>query len=109
VLLLFDHSCGHGWQREDGLNVENMSKSYGGKQQITLLLIIRKKGGVLDDSTANLNLVIHSIFFSRCNEGPFWMNNVEREKKWHDNMIEGQFTNQKLKGRVNTAITRKRC
>jgi hypothetical protein len=23
VLLLFDHSCGHEWQREDGLNVEN--------------------------------------------------------------------------------------
>jgi hypothetical protein len=24
VLLLFDHSCGHDWQREDGLNVDNM-------------------------------------------------------------------------------------
>ena len=34
VLFLFDHSCGHVRQRKDGLNVENMSKSYGGKQSI---------------------------------------------------------------------------
>ncbi len=32
ILFLFDHSCGHGCQREDGLNIENMSKSFGGKQ-----------------------------------------------------------------------------
>ena len=32
-LFLFDHSCGHNKQREDGLNIENMSKSYGGKQK----------------------------------------------------------------------------
>ena len=31
-LFMFDHSCGHDWQREDGLNVENMSKNLGGKQ-----------------------------------------------------------------------------
>jgi hypothetical protein len=29
VLFLLDHSCGHDWQREDGLNVENMNKSFG--------------------------------------------------------------------------------
>jgi hypothetical protein len=28
VLLLFDHSCGHDRQRDDGLNVENMSKGW---------------------------------------------------------------------------------
>ena len=32
VLFLFDHSCGHDRQREDGLNVENMSKNYRGNQ-----------------------------------------------------------------------------
>ena len=31
-LCLFDHFCGHDKQREDGLNAENMSKYYGGKQ-----------------------------------------------------------------------------
>ncbi len=32
LLFMFDHSCGHDRQREDGLNVENMSRNYGGKQ-----------------------------------------------------------------------------
>ncbi len=32
-LFLFDHSCGHDRQREDVLNVEKMSSSYGGQAQ----------------------------------------------------------------------------
>ena len=32
-LFLFDHSCGHDRQKEDGLNVERMTKSYGGAQK----------------------------------------------------------------------------
>ncbi len=47
VLLLFDHSCGHDQQREDRLNVENMSKSYGGKQQIIWPSITREERGYL--------------------------------------------------------------
>jgi len=31
-MFIFDHSCGHDRQQEDGLNVENMSKSNGEKQ-----------------------------------------------------------------------------
>ena len=31
-LFMLDHSCGHDRQREDGLNVENMNKSYGGNK-----------------------------------------------------------------------------
>ena len=31
-LFLFDHYCGHNRQKEDGLNVERMTKSYGGAQ-----------------------------------------------------------------------------
>jgi hypothetical protein len=31
-LFVFDHSCGHDQQREDGLNVKNMSKNFGRKQ-----------------------------------------------------------------------------
>jgi hypothetical protein len=31
-LFMFDHSCGHDRQKENGLRVENMSKSFGGKQ-----------------------------------------------------------------------------
>jgi hypothetical protein len=33
-LFLFDHSCNHDKQREDGLNVDKMSKGFGSKQSI---------------------------------------------------------------------------
>ena len=45
VLFLFDHSCGHDRQREDGLNVENMSKNYGGKQSLLRPTLIREEAG----------------------------------------------------------------
>ena len=32
-VFLLDHSCDHDRQREDGLNVAKMSKSFGGKQR----------------------------------------------------------------------------
>ena len=32
LLFLFDHSCGHNRQEEDGLNVENMNKEFDGAQ-----------------------------------------------------------------------------
>jgi hypothetical protein len=32
-LFLLDHSHGHDCQKEDGLNVERMTKSYGGAQK----------------------------------------------------------------------------
>ena len=33
VHFLFDHSCGHDRQREDGLNANRMNKEFGGAQQ----------------------------------------------------------------------------
>jgi len=30
LLFLFDHFCGHDKQGEDGLNIENMNRDYGG-------------------------------------------------------------------------------
>jgi hypothetical protein len=97
VLLLFDHSCGHDRQREDGLNVENMSKSYGGKQRIIRPSTIREERGYLGRFNRKLNPGdVQHFVFSDCDEGPFWMNNVEREQKRHDKVIEGQFTKRKL-------------
>jgi hypothetical protein len=46
-LFLFDHSCGHDKQRDDGLNVENMSKSYGGKQCMIRPILIKEETGCL--------------------------------------------------------------
>ena len=46
-LFLFDHSCGHDRQREGGLNVENMSKSFGGKQSNLCDTLIKEEAGYL--------------------------------------------------------------
>jgi len=32
VLFLFDHSCRHDREKEDGLNIENMNNEFGGAQ-----------------------------------------------------------------------------
>jgi hypothetical protein len=42
-LFLFDHSCGHDKQQPDGLNAENMAKSYGDKQNYLRPIIKQKK------------------------------------------------------------------
>ena len=34
IQFLVDHSCGHDRQREDGLNINNMNREYGGKQRL---------------------------------------------------------------------------
>jgi hypothetical protein len=55
VLFLFDHSCGHDRQCEDGLNFENMSKSYHGKQSILRTLLIKQERGYLGRFPHTLN------------------------------------------------------
>ena len=54
-LFLFDHSCGHDKQREDGLNVNVMSKSYGGKQRILRTSNIKTHVGFLGNYPCTLN------------------------------------------------------
>jgi hypothetical protein len=44
-LFLFDRSCGHDKQREDGLNIQKMSKLYGGKQSIMRDTVLTKEEG----------------------------------------------------------------
>ncbi len=46
-LFLFDQSHGHDKQRKDGLNVENMSKSYRGKQSFVQPTSIKEEAGHL--------------------------------------------------------------
>ena len=54
-LFLFDHSCGHDKQREDGLNVNVMSKLYGGKQRILRTSKIKTHLGFLGKYPRTLN------------------------------------------------------
>ena len=43
TVFLFDHSCGNDRKRPDGLNVNDMSKGYGGKQAKMRKSLIKKK------------------------------------------------------------------
>ena len=81
-LFLFDHSCGHDKQREDGLNVENMSKSYGGKQSFLCLMLIKDANGYLGPFQRSLRPSnTQFMVFQPNDDGPFWMARAEREAK----------------------------
>jgi hypothetical protein len=93
VLLLFDHSCSHDRQREDGLNVENMSKGYGGKQSKLRPSIIKQADGYLGLFNQRLNEgSVQMMVFCPTDDGPFWMNTVEREAKRKDVEISNKMT-----------------
>jgi len=55
-LILFDHSCGHDRQCEDGLNVAKMSKSFGGKQCSLCNTEIKQEQGYLGPYPQQLNV-----------------------------------------------------
>ena len=46
-LFLFDNSCGHDRQKDNGLNVKRMRKWFGGSQKNLHNTIIRKEAGYL--------------------------------------------------------------
>jgi hypothetical protein len=53
-LFLFDHSCGHDKQREDGLNVDKMTKGYGGAQKKLRDTTIQQHQGYLGQYSPKL-------------------------------------------------------
>ncbi len=71
-LFLFDHSCGHDRQREDGLNVENMSKNFGDKQSFMHNTLIKESHGYLGPypKMHNPGDVQHMVF-TKNDPGPF--------------------------------------
>ena len=101
-LFLFDHSCGHDRQREDGLSIEKMSKSYGGTQKRLRDTKIKQQVGYLGPYSPSLNVGdVQSMWFKPGDIGPFWMSATEWEEKQHDKVIGGatitrQFTKTEL-------------
>ncbi len=79
VLLLFEHSCGHDRQQEHGLNIENMSKGYGGKQSRLCPSIIKEVDGYLGSFNQTLNPGDTQIMvFGPNDDGTLWMTPTER-------------------------------
>ncbi len=77
-LFLFDHSCGHDKQWEDGLNMENMTKSFGGKQAHLHDTLIKECNGYLGLFPKILRPGdVQSMVFKESDIGPFWLSEQE--------------------------------
>jgi hypothetical protein len=75
-LFLFDHSCGHDKQREDRLNIKNMTKSFSGKQAY---LHDSEVDGYLGPYSKVLKPSdVQSMVFKESDVGPFWLTEQER-------------------------------
>ena len=97
-LFLLDHSCGHDRQREDGLNVEQMNKAFGGNQPKMRETKIKETKGYLGPYLHPDMLRpgdIQSMVFGPTDSGPFWMSPEEKEKRRHDVIVEGKFIKRK--------------
>jgi hypothetical protein len=67
-----DNSCGHDRQWEDGLNVENMSIGYGGKQSRLRPSLMKQVDGYLGSFNQKLNTGdTQTMVFSANDDGPF--------------------------------------
>ncbi|KAI2490891.1 hypothetical protein MHU86_23687 [Fragilaria crotonensis] len=103
-LFLFDHSCGHDRQREDGLNVEKMSKTYGGRAQRKMReTMIKQSQGYLGPHSPKLQVGdTQSMVFNAMDSGPFWMTAVQREETRHDRILD-EPTTRVHKGRASSS------
>ncbi len=77
-ICMLDHSHGHDRQREDGLNVENMNKSYGGNKSKMQGTYIPQEKGYLGPYPCKLHPGdTQSMVFLSSDDGPFWMSMEE--------------------------------
>jgi hypothetical protein len=71
-LFLFDYSSKHDKQREDGLNVKKLTKSFGGSQRKMRNTLIKKEKGYLGPCQCKLNPGdTQSMVFQKMEDGPF--------------------------------------
>ncbi|KAI2502685.1 hypothetical protein MHU86_11742 [Fragilaria crotonensis] len=95
-LFLFDHSCGHDRQKEDGLNVARMTKLYGGAQKRLRNTVIKQTQGYLGPYSPKLEPGnTQSMVFKADDIGPFWMTQTQREERRHDQLLDGQTVTRK--------------
>jgi hypothetical protein len=80
-LFMLDQSCGHDRQREDGLNVENMNKRYGGNKPKLRGTYIAQEKRFLGPYLRKLQPGdTQRLVFSPSDDGPFWMGREEQKK-----------------------------
>ena len=90
VRAMVDHSSEHDRQREDGLNIKTMNKTYGG-YQIFLHSSLMKEGCL---GTHDFQLKIgdtQEMVFSENYVGPFYMPENERQKLKEGDLDSSKF------------------
>ena len=108
-LFLVDHSCGHDKQREDGLNIENMSKTFGGKQSKMHSTTIKQEKGYLGPYPCTLQVGdIQHMTFQPEDDGPFWLSTAQREQQRSDKIEEGKQQRHNSQRRLDQAACCKR-
>ena len=85
---MFDHSCGHDKKRPDGLNVNGMTKGYGGKQAKMKKSLMVQEEGYLGEFYREVNLLkvneYQSMVFSSEDDGPIGLSKIDRESTKYD-------------------------
>jgi hypothetical protein len=85
-LFLFDHSSGHDKQREDGLNVKKISKSFGWTQRKMRNTLIKKEKEYIGPYHCKLNpRDTQSMVFQ---DGPFWVSTGECKNTRLDKQVQ---------------------
>ena len=88
TVVLFDHSYGHDRKRSDGLNLNGLSKGYGGKQQQMRSSVIIQKEGYLGQYTHLVNMLqigsSQYIVFNEDDTDLIYLTVVERISKRYD-------------------------
>ena len=83
--FLFNHSCEHDKQRDDGLDVDNMARGYGGRQSRLCNTKILTKYGFLWDFKAILEPgSVQNMLYTKEDNGPFYLSEAKRAKNKYD-------------------------
>jgi hypothetical protein len=85
---LFDHSSGHDKQREDGLNVKKMTKSFGGTQRKMRNILKKREKGYLGPYRCKLNPGDTQSMVFQDTDDAFWMSTEECENTRLDKQVQ---------------------
>jgi hypothetical protein len=86
--FLFDHSQGHAKKLSNGLDAHSMNKSYGGAQPNMRESIMKQHDGYFGMHARTLEVGdTQSFTFLSTDDGPFWMDQEERELNRHDRIL----------------------
>ena len=107
-VFMFDASSGHRKKRENGLDVSNMNKEYGGKQSNIRNSLIAAEHGYLGPYSPRLEQGdTQKMTFDTNDEGPFYLSEKERDEKRDDKVEHQHIETDKTKTDLIEELTRK--